>query len=732
MNKKLTAKTQKLLPILSENETVFSSSIAIEPPERDLVLKKGSVYTAFDISSPVPLNVSLITNVINDVLYDSYYHSENISPIQSLEKAIVNINDKVANLTAQAVSTQPPGAKQEGAAEAGFNIVAGVLWGNVLYMVQYGKGKSFLMRDGEIKEVSSTSEGNFAVASGVVKNGDVIVLNTEKFAEKYPPEKLLDASLSSNDMEPGFASIILKFTVDEEFSEDEQIDFGVKADKKSGKLKGVFQGPSDKAKKKQKEQSIQSLVDEPVVPASQNMVQPSASASIASTPVSTIQPPSTPQPAPQPVEQPMPQTQTIAQQNAPIVMQTTPSAQGIRPKNKLRAKKERQKDQPNIKLRSERGGRRINTKTLTIVAAILLAFSVFITLLVRNNRTNSDQQSQGQNQAGSSLFVPKEFNKKETTEPPVAQDQPKPEVKEEAPTDQDAANKIARVNAEPFYDLKLADENAVPSEIVTFTNTLVVTDSASGKVFTSDIATPKFVAEEQAFLGINSTLNYDGKLNFADKESYKVYDLGTSAVESTYDVKTTLASRYLGNIYSIEGGKIIKYITSGDEITSSTWGEDASLTGAKNITVAYSIYVVSGQNDLVVFTQGEKTNFSITGLDTPLNKVTDMAVDVNFDYIYLADAGNNRVVVLDTKGNFVKQLKANDNVSWSDIKSIAVNADETKMYLLNGSKVFEINLATANPPAIAGPTLPDADSTADTTAADTTAEDGTADTFVTD
>ncbi len=724
MNKKLTAKTQKLIPILGENETVFSSSIAIEPPERDLVLKKGSIYTAFDVSSPVPLNVPLITNVINDVLYDSYYHSENISPIQSLEKAIVNINDKVANLTAQAVSTQPPGAKQEGAAEAGFNIVAGVLWGNVLYMVQYGKGKSFLMRDGEIKEVSSTSEGNFSVASGVVKNGDVIVLNTEKFAEKYPPEKLLDASLSSNDMEPGFASIILKFSVDEEFSEDEQIDFGVKADKKSGKLKGVFQGPSEKAKKKQKEQSIQSLVDEPFMPASQNMVQPTAQPSMSSMPAAAPMPAPTPAPTPtpQPVA-PQPQTQTIAQPDAPIVMQTTPSSRGIKPKIKLRAKKEIQKDQPNIKLRSERG-KKINTKTLTIAAAILLTFSVFITLLVRNNRANSDQQGEGQNQTGSSLFVPKEFNKKETPEPPVAQDQPKPEVKEEVLTDQDAVNKIARVNAQPFYDLKLADENAVPSDIVAFANTLAVTDKSSGKIFASDINTPKFVAKEQAFLGINSAINYDGKLNFADNESYKVYDLGTSAVTDTYDVKTSLASRYLGNIYSIEGGKIIKYVTSGDEITSSTWGEDASLTGAKNITVAYSIYVVSAQNELVVFTQGEKTNFSITGLDTPLSNITDLAVDVNFDYIYLADAGNNRVVVLDTKGKFVKQLKADDNTSWSDIKSITVNADETKMYLLNGSKVYEIDLTTANPPAIAGPALPDADSTADTT--DTVETDGTA------
>lgn len=328
---------------------------------------------------------------------------------------------------------------------------------------------------------------------------------------------------------------------------------------------------------------------------------------------------------------------------------------------------------------------------------------------------------QGDNQTGTSLFVPKEFNKKDETETPVEQE-PEIEEKTQPDLDTDAINKIARVDAQPFYDIKLADENASPTEIVAFTNTLVVTDPNSGKIFTSDINTPKFVAEEQAFTGIKSAINYSGKLNFADNESYKVYDLGSSAVETTYDIQTTLASRYLGNIYSIEDSKIVKYVTSGDEVTSSTWGEDSSLANAKNITVSYSIYAVSSQNDLLVFTQGEKTNFSISGLDTPLGKVTDLSADVNFDYIYLADSGNNRVVVLDTDGNFIKQLKSNEDGAWSDIQSMSVNADETKMYLLNGSKVFEIDLTTANPPAIAGPKLLDTDATTDTVETDGTAE----------
>jgi len=531
MNKKLAAKIQKLVPMAGEKENVFSTSIAIEPPERELVLKKGSVYTTFDVYSPIPLNVSLITKVINDVLYDSYYHSENISPIQSLEKAIVNINEKVSTLAAEEASSKPAVEKKEG--KVIFNIVACVLWGNVLYIVQYGKGKSYLMREGEVKEVSATSEGNFSVASGVVKNGDVIVLSTIKFAEKYPPDKLLDSSLSSKDLEPDTSCIILKFMVDEEFTDDEVIDFGVKSDKKASKLPGLIKGLKGKKVSKQKDQAIASLVG----------------ASATASPVKTK--PREPKEA----------------AFAPI------------PAPKLK------KNMPDIKIGSKRRATsKLNTKSLMIVVSILLVLSVGITLLFRANQHSSGDQAQDQGQQGSSLFVPKELNQgqEEQTQPEQASEQEE-QTEKDAQIEQDALNKVARVDAQPFYDIKLVDENANPTDIVVFTNTVVATDSSSGKIFTSDIATPKFTAQEQSFPGIKDVLNYDGKLNFADNEGYKAYSLNDNSTTNVYVGEFGVTSKYLGNIYSVEGNEIIKYVPSGEELDSSSWGTDAGIYARRKI-----------------------------------------------------------------------------------------------------------------------------------------------------
>ncbi len=643
MNKKLAAKIQKLTPMLGETETAFSTCIAIEPTEKDLVLKKGSVYSAFNIFSPVPLNVPLISKVINDVLYDSYYHSENISPIQSLEKAVVNINEKISSLAAQKQAGQPAPDSKKGKVE--FNMVSSVLWGNVLYMVQYGKGKSYLMREGDVKEVSSTSEGNFAVASGVVRDGDVIVLSTDNFAQKYPPDKLLGSALSSNDLDTDQSSIILKFIVDEEFTEDEVIDFNIKPDKKSAKLGGVLQGIKSKASQKsKKDQPIASLIDTP----------------------STTTP-----------------------------VKTTPKKRGEKPTSPVQTSPISKKDGPNIKIKSKRDPKvKVNTKMLTVSVSVLLVISVAVTLLVRGNM-GSDDPALEQERGSTSLSVPKDYGPPKTEQEEPVQDQEEEQSQEDAQSEQDKLNKVVRIDSQPFYDIKLADENANPSEIAVFTNTVVTVDSASGKIFASDTDTPKFTAKEQAFVGIKDILNYNGKLNFLDSVGYKAYNLTSDAVEEDFAGNFGTTSRYLDNVYSVEENQIIKYVTEGEELESSVWSEDALLQNAERMGIAYSIYVVSAGDDLLVFTQGEKSSFNISGLDTPLSNVVDLAVDVNFDYIYLADADNNRVVALNADGELVKQLKAVEKGAWSDIRSISVDSNESRMFILNGSKVFEVDLTTA-------------------------------------
>jgi hypothetical protein len=251
MKKKLTAKIQQMNPALPQYSGAFSKCISIEPDTTDVVLKKGSVYAVFEIKGDASFDTELITKVTNDVIHNSYYQSENISPIQSMEKTILEAKDKIVQLSSDVLRTDREPVE--------FNIIASVLWGNVLYVVQYGDMKAFVMTQGTIKPLATISEGNFSAASQVVENDDVIIFCTESFQNELPPEKLLSSSVSDQELKPNQACLLMKLLVDTTFSEDESVDFGLEkaiskaksqaiSEKGKGVIKNIFSSLISKIK----------------------------------------------------------------------------------------------------------------------------------------------------------------------------------------------------------------------------------------------------------------------------------------------------------------------------------------------------------------------------------------------------------------------------------------------------------------------------------------------------
>jgi hypothetical protein len=244
-----------------------------------------------------------------------------------------------------------------------------------------------------------------------------------------------------------------------------------------------------------------------------------------------------------------------------------------------------------------------------------------------------------------------------------------------------------------FYDLKITDIEANPSEIVVFENTLVVTDKQTGKIYTSSRQTPKFEALQNTYPGINSARDGDRELAFSDNEGYKYYDLINEALSTAYAQQNLgITATYLDFIYSIEDDSIIKYTVSGDTITGTTWGQSEDFRNAKSIAISYSIYVLTQEGEVVEYTSGEKIDFELTGLEASLNSPVQIVTTPDLENIYIADAGNNRVVSIDDAGAFVNAYTAKEGSSWSDLKSISVSPDETMLYVLSGSRVYEVEL----------------------------------------
>jgi hypothetical protein len=254
----------------------------------------------------------------------------------------------------------------------------------------------------------------------------------------------------------------------------------------------------------------------------------------------------------------------------------------------------------------------------------------------------------------------------------------------------DLTYKVSRVNPQVFYDLKITDPNAQPSELTAFTNQIVVTDKTTGKIYVSDLSSPNFSVQAKIYPGIHSVVNSDGKLSFLDNLDYKLYNLGGSTVSGEQKITADLAFPYSSSIYTISGSALNKY--AGGSSSPTLWGQNAAFSGAKSLAVAFNVYVLTADNKLESFSAGKQTDFVVTGLENGFVDGIKVVADLDFNNIYLADRGNKSIVVLDSKGNLIKQFKAAKEDTWNDLKGIAVSPDEKTLYILSGSKIYIIQL----------------------------------------
>lgn len=602
MNKKLTTKVQKITPKISTPDNGLSSALDIVPDNEIDLEKKGVIYTVFDILGKENIDKALVEKIVDDVLHDAYFQSASASPIQATEKAVLKLRDNIIKL-----SKNP----QESESGMHFNISSAVLWGNTLYLVQYGDTHVYLMRKGKIKPIDAATEGKFSVAAGIVKDNDVVILATSEFIKRYPPEQLIQsADISVDQLKSLESCLIIKFVVEKEFTTDETIDFG------------------------SHNQEIQ-----------------------AQTPTKEV--------------------------NIP----KTTEAKFVVPKPKLKLKLPSINYGFILKIALDikksfldlfKSNEHTKGIKLIIILFSLAAVLAVATALIRTKNKDKltvvlDSNLSSANVLGAETDLQEQQNTNEYNE----------------------KYNIKKIAAPVFYDISLVDDTANPSEIVLMGDLIIVSDTAAGNIYTADINTPKFVKYSESFSNINNTQNLGGKLVFTDSTGFKELDPNTNNITTSYSLENpNIVKAYLDFIYELKDGKIIKYTIEDDNtLTDSLWTQNQILDESRDMAIDISIYVLTENgNSISKFTTGTQTQFDIQNLDKPLSQAVQIIADAELDNIYIADTGNNRILVINSDGELIKQIKNENDAYWGDIRSITVSSDEQTLYLLNDTKVYEVSL----------------------------------------
>jgi len=118
-----------------------------------------------------------------------------------------------------------------------------------------------------------------------------------------------------------------------------------------------------------------------------------------------------------------------------------------------------------------------------------------------------------------------------------------------------------------------------------------------------------------------------------------------------------------------------------------------SLASALDMAIDGSIYVLYEDGQILQFLQGEhQPEFSVRGV--PGDSVQAVAVAVDREgssgALYVADAGDERVIVLGPDGDFQAQLRADE--AFGALESLAVDEAAGRLYAISGGRLYVASL----------------------------------------
>lgn len=188
-------------------------------------------------------------------------------------------------------------------------------------------------------------------------------------------------------------------------------------------------------------------------------------------------------------------------------------------------------------------------------------------------------------------------------------------------------------------------------------------------------------------------------------------NLVSKPIENGRDLTAALAADTYGQmpglyLYILDPGAnlIRKYQVTADRYADAPAdypapGQTLDLSGGLDIAIDGSIYVLLRNGTILKLVQGELVDFKLEGLDKPLANPVALAVsrpdDMEAGHVFVADAGNQRIVQFDKAGRFVQQwVAATGQPPLDALRDLAVveSGSARRLYMLNGSHLYTMSL----------------------------------------
>lgn len=182
------------------------------------------------------------------------------------------------------------------------------------------------------------------------------------------------------------------------------------------------------------------------------------------------------------------------------------------------------------------------------------------------------------------------------------------------------------------------------------------------------------------------------------------WGLATTAIAGRESlVLPVAASSFFGNLYILDpqGNRLWRYLPTADGYNAAPESyfppeQLIDLSGAVDMAIDGSIYVLFKDGRVNKFTSGQQVEFSLSGLDIPLSNPVSIftAPDEEVQHVYVADAGNQRIVQFNKDGSFVRQFKprSEEAVTFANLQDIFVDELSGRLYVLDSNNLYMGNI----------------------------------------
>ena len=199
---------------------------------------------------------------------------------------------------------------------------------------------------------------------------------------------------------------------------------------------------------------------------------------------------------------------------------------------------------------------------------------------------------------------------------------------------------------------------------------------------------------------IKKTFDTKGSIEFIssdDKFIYTLGDVGITKIDRengkseviVKDARGSAIDAFGGNVYTLESNDVNKY-RSPSYLAASYFASTPEFTNTPvDMSISGPVYILETGGIIERFTKGKKDDFTLKGLTAPFADNARLYTDGDFENVYVMDVKNQRVVVLNNKGEYQNQYEGK---FIKDAKSFAIDEKNKIGYVVSNNTLFSFDL----------------------------------------